>query len=363
VKELQRVLITNDVSVKLVAELCKKIEERALKEKPATGFGPREHVVKVVYEELEKVLGGEKYSPKIGKQKILLCGLFGSGKCVHPETVVPLGDGRAQSIESIYNTTKGTVEEFEEGEIKHLETPLDVFSFDPLTLKLARGKATRMWKLHKTDPLVKIGVDAGNHAEIIVTPEHPFFVLEQGAIRQVRADELKIGSHVATPRILPVEEKEYLKELVDAAILDGNYLVHDAENAAMLKQFLTARFSTLRKAYNELGLKIAYCTFTANLKKGITHSETLKKSSAAGFQPNWGENVFLQDQDGWKTIRMPTKFSPGLGEFLGYVFGDGHLEKNYLEVTTEDDETIARLQELSKELFSLTPGVTPERSG
>ena len=80
VKELQRVLITNDVSVKLVAELCKRIEERALKEKPAPGFGPREHVVKVVYEELEKVLGGEKYSPKIGKQKILLCGLFGSGK-------------------------------------------------------------------------------------------------------------------------------------------------------------------------------------------------------------------------------------------------------------------------------------------
>jgi len=79
-KELQRVLITNDVNVRLVVDLCRRIEERALGEKPAAGFGPREHVVKVVYEELEKVLGGEKYSPKIGKQKILLCGLFGSGK-------------------------------------------------------------------------------------------------------------------------------------------------------------------------------------------------------------------------------------------------------------------------------------------
>jgi len=79
VKELQRVLITNDVNVKLVFELTKKIQDRALKEKLLPGLSLREHVVRVVYEELNSLLGG-KFEPKLGKQKILLLGLFGSGK-------------------------------------------------------------------------------------------------------------------------------------------------------------------------------------------------------------------------------------------------------------------------------------------
>ncbi|MEM3555670.1 MAG: signal recognition particle receptor subunit alpha [Candidatus Micrarchaeia archaeon] len=79
VKELQRVLITNDVNVKLVFDLSKRIQERAFSEKPAGGVGAKEHVVRVVYEELVSLMG-EKYEPKLGKQRVLLLGLFGSGK-------------------------------------------------------------------------------------------------------------------------------------------------------------------------------------------------------------------------------------------------------------------------------------------
>jgi len=79
VKELQRTLISHDVNVKLVFELTKRIEEKALKEKQAGGMGLREHIVRIVYDELVSILG-EKYEPKIGKQRILLCGVFGAGK-------------------------------------------------------------------------------------------------------------------------------------------------------------------------------------------------------------------------------------------------------------------------------------------
>ncbi len=78
-KELQRILISNDVNVKLVFELSKRIEEKALKEKPLPGVSPKEHAVRVVYEELSKMMG-ERHEPKLGKQKILMLGLFGSGK-------------------------------------------------------------------------------------------------------------------------------------------------------------------------------------------------------------------------------------------------------------------------------------------
>jgi signal recognition particle subunit SRP54 len=79
VKEIQRVLIMGDVNVALVSELSKRIEKRALDEKALKGVDSREHVVKVVYEELAAMLG-EKHEPKIAKQKIMLLGLFGSGK-------------------------------------------------------------------------------------------------------------------------------------------------------------------------------------------------------------------------------------------------------------------------------------------
>jgi signal recognition particle subunit SRP54 len=79
VKELQRVLISNDANVKLVYELTKRIEERALKEKKAESLNLREHIVRVVYDELVAIIG-EKYEPQLKKQKILILGLFGSGK-------------------------------------------------------------------------------------------------------------------------------------------------------------------------------------------------------------------------------------------------------------------------------------------
>ncbi len=79
IKDLQRVLIASDVNVKLVLSLSKKIEERALKAKKLEGLSLKEHVMRVVYEELVNLMG-ESYSPRLDKHRVLLCGLFGSGK-------------------------------------------------------------------------------------------------------------------------------------------------------------------------------------------------------------------------------------------------------------------------------------------
>ena len=83
VRDIQRALLQADVNVKLVLEVSKRIEERALKEKVPPGVSRREHVVKVVYEELTRFLGEKSVSLKIepGKRKILmLVGIQGSGK-------------------------------------------------------------------------------------------------------------------------------------------------------------------------------------------------------------------------------------------------------------------------------------------
>ena len=79
IKELQRILIASDVSVKLVFELSKSIEKKALGSERPKGLTMREHLLKVVYDELVEFMG-ESYEPRVDKHKILMCGLYGSGK-------------------------------------------------------------------------------------------------------------------------------------------------------------------------------------------------------------------------------------------------------------------------------------------
>jgi signal recognition particle subunit SRP54 len=79
VKDIQRALLQADVNVKLVLEMTKHLEERALSEKPPAGMSSREHVIRIIYEELVKIIGKQKDIPA-KPQRILLVGLYGQGK-------------------------------------------------------------------------------------------------------------------------------------------------------------------------------------------------------------------------------------------------------------------------------------------
>ncbi len=79
IKDLQRALLTSDVNVKLVMQLSQSIKIRALAEDLPKGINAREHVLRIVYQELVKLVGKEAdFSLK--PQRILMAGLQGSGK-------------------------------------------------------------------------------------------------------------------------------------------------------------------------------------------------------------------------------------------------------------------------------------------
>jgi len=83
VRDLQRALLQADVNVQLVLQISKNIEDKALKEKVPPGVSRREHVVKVVYDELTRFLGEKPIPLKAepGQRTVLmLVGIQGSGK-------------------------------------------------------------------------------------------------------------------------------------------------------------------------------------------------------------------------------------------------------------------------------------------
>lgn len=77
--ELKKILLQSDVNMKLADELVSRIRKKTLEEKIPAGLTLREYVLKVVYEELVSLLGGAP-SSLAGKKRIMLVGLFGSGK-------------------------------------------------------------------------------------------------------------------------------------------------------------------------------------------------------------------------------------------------------------------------------------------
>ncbi len=83
VRDLQRALLTADVNVRLVFDITRRIRERALKEKPPPGASRRDWFLKIVYEELVKLFGGERepeVKPPYTPYVIMLVGVQGSGK-------------------------------------------------------------------------------------------------------------------------------------------------------------------------------------------------------------------------------------------------------------------------------------------
>jgi len=82
IKDLQRALIQADVNVHLVKELGDRIKKATENEK-IKGIEKKEHLIKLLHDEILNLLGNEKHELDIkkgNKTKIMLIGLYGAGK-------------------------------------------------------------------------------------------------------------------------------------------------------------------------------------------------------------------------------------------------------------------------------------------
>jgi len=89
VRDLQRALIEADVNIILIKKLTDKIKKTALDER-IKGVEKKEHLIKILHDELTQILGEKKQLKLKEKQnKIILLGLYGAGKTT---TIAKLGN-------------------------------------------------------------------------------------------------------------------------------------------------------------------------------------------------------------------------------------------------------------------------------
>ncbi len=80
--DVQKALIAADVNIHLILKITERLEDRAINEVPPPGLSRKDHIVKILHDELSKLLGKESdFDFQPGKQnKIVLLGIQGSGK-------------------------------------------------------------------------------------------------------------------------------------------------------------------------------------------------------------------------------------------------------------------------------------------
>jgi signal recognition particle subunit SRP54 len=107
IKDLQRTLISSDVSVKLVFELTKKIKSRIMTEDTPKGLTKKEFLVNVLYEELTNFLGGEGFKINLNKKPfiLMLVGLFGNGKTTHAGKIAKFFSKRGKKVLCVQTDT------------------------------------------------------------------------------------------------------------------------------------------------------------------------------------------------------------------------------------------------------------------
>ncbi|MFR7450530.1 MAG: signal recognition particle protein [Gemmiger sp.] len=86
-REVRMALLEADVNYKVAKDFCTQVSERAMGQEVMESLTPAQQVVKIVNEELTRLMGGEE--PKTlriknkGQTVLMMCGLQGNGKTTH----------------------------------------------------------------------------------------------------------------------------------------------------------------------------------------------------------------------------------------------------------------------------------------
>lgn len=143
---------------------------------------------------------------------VCVLGHVDHGKCVSPETLIQLADGRLKTAEQVYEefSRTGSTKEVEEGFLTEVSNGPELFTLDGDIIKAVA--ASHLWKL-RSKKLIKVKLASGS--TVRTTLEHPFFVLtEFGDVEERKAVELRPKDFVLTPERLCQKSKPNFKEII-----------------------------------------------------------------------------------------------------------------------------------------------------
>jgi len=179
--------------------------------------------------------------------------------------------------------------------------------------------------------------------KIKVTGDHSLFTLDdQGNVSPVKVKNLKIGDFLATPRMLPIENKEVL-------------FINLLDNLNKIKGYITGPeiekfIKTKREVVKNLAKEMNYSKTTVEwwIRKNILPAKIFQKLVELGY--NFDTNNLYFKCSGTCEALLPVKIKldHDFLTFIGLWFADGCYDKGVVIISAVDENSRNIIQNIAK---------------
>jgi len=272
---------------------------------------------------------------------VTVLGHVDHGKCVSPDTLISIADGRIIKAEQLYKELPGFgyEEKTDGGKVVRTKKSISVFGFDGKKVKISPIIAG--WKLKSPNTLYGVELNSGD--KVITTAEHPFFVFSSnGKIRQVRADELEKDCFVIVPKNLKFSSDldKVKNEILQKLLITGNWIVF--LNSAKAYNFLQKirKYGCVKLAKE--GFLTTGFDSVAQDKLRLRASDFIKLAFHFGYKEKEIYSMvdcIKNSSSKWRAghtsprLRLPQTRNDfiKLGYVLGCLIGDGYILEGVLD--------------------------------
>ncbi len=290
-----------------------------------------------------------------------IVGPNGSGKCVVGSTKIPLKSGKMVTIKELFDQAhRGAqqIEYYNDGmAVLPSKTQPKVVSLNLKTQKLEWLPVQAFVRRRAPTEMLEITTKSGK--TITATPYHPLFTLNNGEIQALRADELRPGVSIATPRYLPAQTNKQSITLTNLLSVfqhsDRTYLPFDETLLSVLQKQVGS---------SGYGAKTAYaraCGLQGEVVQRVYQGQALNISYAKQlFQHTKEKDYFAHRtpksarEQKRGAIRVPEYIDEKLARFLGYIISEGRVTKsNQVWFVNSDPEVIKQYINCAEQSFGI----------
>ncbi|MFH1257972.1 MAG: ATPase, T2SS/T4P/T4SS family, partial [Candidatus Micrarchaeota archaeon] len=286
----------------------------------------------------------------------LIVGSRGAGKCLDKNTLLQTADGNLKPIGEVVEkclSKSSKLIQLDDGicaDLSQNGLSISVPSMDP-NLQIRKLPVEKVWRRNAPNRMMKFLFASGK--QILVTPEHPFFTVEESKVTMKRADGFSVGEYVASPRQLNASGNYQSVSMLHPELkYDGcGKQISGALREMQWQQPLTLIASDSQTSYRTL----------RNLKDSVRKSAFLSEirllCDYSGEQPISYISNFENAIAGTNSLKLPFQANLDLdedfGRFLGLLMGDGHLDEKKIEFTNTNDALRNEFGHLAEKVFRI----------
>ncbi|MEA3513971.1 MAG: LAGLIDADG family homing endonuclease [Nanoarchaeota archaeon] len=250
------------------------------------------------------------------------------GQCLMPSSLVQLSDGSLKKIKFVHN----------QDALKSMDLNRKLIE-DSIVTDKWETKKTQIYKIHTKNPAL----------ELESSKDHLFFVFTNKGITTKAAEELKKGDYLIMPEKIEIKGR---MQKIDSKQYHNSFTINKKGRELIIKKRRLQKLLQKELA-KKLKLTQTAISFIELGKRNVSKSNLKNICNELDID----FNVFLKKYCSayfYKEIRLPVTLSTSLARVLGYLIGDGSIEKDRISFFEQNEDVAFYYKSLAEKLFRTT---------